>query len=141
MIITVDEIVQSTLQGFSGKYPHFQEFQKDERYLPYWSLCMQCLQNRDLLGNIIFCNDLFGIPPVKTFVCYFKNELIAITGRQDAKLEDYVKKSIGAFWGYIFKFVFEYAGQKSVSVSLNQSFMIKTATCYTLPQKTLVLAY
>lgn len=141
MIITVDEIVQSTSTGFVQKYPHFKEFQSDEAYFPYWKLCVQALQDRDLLGHIIFCNDLFGIPPVKTFLCHFSAQLVEITGREDARLDDFVKKSIGAVWGYVFKTVFGYAGQKSVSVSLNRMFMLKTATCYTLPQKTLVLAY
>ena len=141
MIITAEEIVQSTSQGFAAKYPHFKEFQTDERYFPYWKLCVQALQDRDLLGHIIFCNDLFGIPPVKTFLCYYADELVSITGKSDARLDDYVKKSIGAVWGYVFKTLFSYGGQKSVSVSLNKQFMVKTATCYTNPQKTLVLAY
>ena len=141
MIITVDEIVQSTTAGFAKKYPHFKEFQTNEAYFPYWQLCLQALQNRDLLGHIIFCNDVFGIPPIKAFLCYFEGELKVITGREDARLDDFVKKAIGSVWGYIFKVAFDYAGQKSVSVSLNRTFMLKTATCYTQPQKTLVLAY
>ncbi|MDL2218770.1 hypothetical protein LJC04_00265 [Ruminococcaceae bacterium OttesenSCG-928-O06] len=141
MIITVDEIVQSTTGGFAQKYPHFKEFQTAEAYFPYWKLCLQALQDRDLLGHIIFCNDLFGIPPVKTFLCYFAPQLQEITAREDARLDDFVKKAIGAVWGYVFKVVFSYAQQKSVSVSLNRMFMVKTATCYLQPQKTLVLAY
>lgn len=141
MIITVDEIVQSTTEGFVQRYPHFKEFQMDGRYTPYWKLCLQGLQDRDLLGHIIFCNDLFGIPPVKSFLCNYAEELKVVTGREDAQLDDFVKKAVGAVWGYVFKVVFEYAGQKSVSVSLNKMFMLKTATCYTSPQKKLVLAY
>lgn len=141
MIITVDEIVQSTTTGFAQKYPHFKEFQTDPRWFPYWKLCLQALQDRDLLGHIIFCNDLFGIPPIKTFLCSFEAELKEITGREDARLDDFVKKAVGAVWGYVFKTVFDYAQQKSVSVSLNKVFMLKTATCYAAPQKKLVLAY
>ncbi|MDL2293282.1 hypothetical protein LJC60_01475 [Ruminococcaceae bacterium OttesenSCG-928-D13] len=141
MIITVDEIVQSTTAGFAEKYPHFKDFISKEQWFPYWKLCVQALQDRDLLGHIIFCNDLFSIPPVKTFLCYYAEELKAITGREDARLDDYAKKAIGAVWGYVFKVVFDYAGQKSVSVSLNKQFMLKTATCYGNPQKKLVLAY
>ena len=141
MIFTMDEIAQSTTRGFAGKYPHFKDFQANEAYAPYWNLCLQALQDRDLLGHIIFCNDLFGIPPVKTFLCNYAGELQAITGREDAPLSDYVKKAVGAVWGFVFKSIFEYAGQKSVSVSLNRLFMVKTATCYTNPTKKLVLAY
>ncbi len=141
MILTVEEIVQSTSQNFSVKYPHFKEFQTDKAYFPYWKLCVQALQDRDLLGHIIFCNDLFCIPPIKTFLCFYADALVSITGQSDARLEDYIKKSLGAVWGYVFKALFSYAGQKSVSVSLNRQFMLKTATYYTNPQKTLVLAY
>lgn len=141
MIITMDEIVQSICTGFEEKYPHFKEFQTGDAFLPYWRLCLQAVQDRDLLGHIIFCNDLFSIPPLKTFLCYFANELISITGSPEARLTDTVKKSIGAFWGYVFKTVLEYAGQRSASVSLNKMFMVKTATYYIQPQKTLFLAY
>lgn len=141
MIITTDEIVQQTNQGFAQKYPHFREFQSREDNFPYWRLCVQALSDRDLLGHIIFCNDTFFIPPMKTFLTVFEKELVGITGRPDAQLDDYVKKSLGAVWGYVFKVLFEYAGQKSVSVSMNKKFMLKTATYYTDPQKKLVLAY
>ena len=141
MIVTVDEIVQAVAQGFSEKYPHFKEFQNDERFLPYWRLCMQALQDRDLLGHIVFCNDLFSIPPVKTFLNYYEEELVPLIGRADARLDDFVKKAVGAVWGYVFKVVFEYKSQKSVSVSMNKMFFVKTATCYGHPSKKIVLAY
>ena len=141
MIVTVDEIAQAAVQGFAEKYPHFKEFQSDDTFLPYWRLCMQALQDRDLLGHIVFCNDLFGIPPMKTFLCYYEDELVALTGRADAQLDDFVKKAVGAMWGYVFKAVFEYESQKSVSVSLNKKFFVKTATCYGHPSKKIVLAY
>lgn len=141
MIVTVDDIIQSTTRDFAKKYPHFKEFQTDSAYSAYWSLCLQAMQDRDLLGHIVFCNDLFGIPPAKTFLCFYAETLKTITGAEDAKLSDFVKKSIGAVWGFVFKCVFTYDGQKSVSVSLNRLFMVKTATYYTNPQKKLVLAY
>ncbi len=36
MIITVDEIVESTAAGFAPRYPHFKEFQSGAAYAPYW---------------------------------------------------------------------------------------------------------
>ena len=101
MIVTMDEIVQSTTGGFAQKYPHFKEFQTDPKWFPYWRLCLQALQDRDLLGHIIFCNDLFCIPPVKTFLCSFADELKEITGREDARLDDFAKKAMGAPSGYL----------------------------------------
>lgn len=141
MIVTVDEIVQKLSQDFAKKYPHFKDFQTDSSYSAYWGLCIQAMQDRDLLGHIVFCNNLFYIPPAKTFLCFYADALKNITGKENAQLSDYVKKSIGAVWGFVFKFIFLYQGQKSVSVSLNRLFMLKTATYYTNPQKVLVLAY
>jgi len=54
-----------------------------------------------------------------------------LTGKSNAELPLFVKKSIGAFWGMVFKFGLEYNGQKSVSVSMNEYFKVKTATYFT----------
>ena len=99
---------------FADHYHHFKEFQMSPAYRPYWDKCMEAVQNRELLSHIIFCNDLFHIPPVKTFLLYYEQDLISITGREDATLELFVKKAIGAFWGMVFKFVLGYQGQESV---------------------------
>ena len=72
-----------------------------------------------------------GIPPVKTFLTYYKDDFILLTGKNNAELPLFVKKSIGAFWGMVFKFGLEYNGQKSVSVSMNEYFKVKTATYFT----------
>jgi hypothetical protein len=42
----------------------------------------------------------------------------------------FVKRGIGAFWAMVFKFVLGYADQISVSVSMNNFFMVKTASVY-----------
>ena len=141
MLLTMNEISKSAMEGFHKKYPPFREFQTRPEYTPYWTLCIEAVQDRDLLGHIVFCNDLFAIPPVKTFLCNYTEKLEEATGRGDAKLDDYTKKAIGAFWGYIFKTVFGYRGQKSVSISLNRKFMLKTATCYSAPTETIILTY
>jgi hypothetical protein len=91
---------------------------------------MACLSDRDLLISVIFCNDVFGIPPVKTFLTYYRDELVRITGDERARLDVFVKRGIGAFWGMVFKFILRYAEQKSVSVSMNDYFMVKTASAY-----------
>ena len=120
-------------QGFSLRYRHFKEFQEDPAYRPYWNKCMEAVKDRELFSHIIFCNDLLHIPPVKTFLLYYEQDLIRITGREDAALEPFVKKSIGAFWGMVFKFVLGYRDQESVSVSLNQRFFVRTATYFKNP--------
>jgi len=115
---------------FSEIYSHFKEFQQKEEYRKYWDKCMESLADRDLLVSIIFCNDVFEIPPVKTFLTYYRDSFILLTGNEKAVLDTFVKRSIGAFWGMVFKFVLGYTQQKSVSVSMNEYFHVKTATTY-----------
>ena len=118
---------------FSDNYRHFKEFQLSPEYRPYWDKCMEAVKDRELLSHIIFCNDLLHIPPVKTFLLYYEGDFVSITGREDAALDTFVKKAIGAFWGMVFKFVLGYRDQESVSISLNQRFFVRTATCFQNP--------
>lgn len=117
-------------ENFSSIYTHFKEFQFNSEYEQYWNKCMEAIDNKELLSHIIFCNDIFCIPPVKTFLTYYKDDFVVLTGKEDAELPVFVKKSIGAFWGMVFKFGLKYKGQKNVSVSLNQYFKVKTATYF-----------
>lgn len=117
-------------KNFAATYTHFKEFQENPEYKPYWNKCMEAICDQELLSHIVFCNDVFGIPPVKTFLSYYKNDFILLTGKANAELPIFVKKSIGAFWGMVFKFGLNYIGQKSVSVSMNEYFMVKTATYF-----------
>ena len=117
-------------KNFSAVYTHFKEFQENEEYAPYWNKCIETICDEQLLSHIVFCNDVFCIPPVKTFLTYYKDDFIVLTGKSDAELPVYVKKSIGAFWGMVFKFALGYRGQKSVSVSMNKYFKVKTATYF-----------
>lgn len=118
-------------EHFSEIYTHFKEFQENKEYRPYWNKCMEAVCDEKLLSHIVFCNDVFCIPPVKTFLTYYKDDFILLTGRSNAELPLFVKKSIGAFWGMVFKFGLAYNGQKSVSVSMNEHFKVKTATYFT----------
>lgn len=118
-------------ENFSKVYTHFKEFQDNKEYALYWNKCMEAICDEKILSHIIFCNDVFCIPPVKTFLTYYKDDFILLTGKSDAELPIFVKKSIGAFWGMVFKFGLEYNGQKSVSVSMKEYFKVKTATYFT----------
>ena len=117
-------------ENFSEVYTHFREFQKNEEYVLYWDKCIEAICDKQLLSHIVFCNDVFSIPPVKTFLTYYKDDFIVLTGKSDAELPLFVKKSIGAFWGMVFKFGLKYKGQKSVSISMNDYFKVKTATYF-----------
>ena len=66
-------------------------------------------------------------------------EALAACERQGAWSDGYLKKAIGAFWGMVFKFVLGYRDQESVSISLNQRFFVRTATCFQNPVQSVKL--
>lgn len=117
----------------SHHYKPFVSFQKKEAYRPYWDLCLKAVQDRDLLSHIIFCNDLLRVPPVKVHLLYYEAAFTALVGA-DNKMENFVKKSIGAFWGMVFKFILGYQAQETVSISLGSCFSVRSASCYSQPQ-------
>lgn len=129
------DVLQIVSDDFSLRYKHFKEFQTAEEYQGYWALCVRAVEDRELLSHIIFCNDIHRIPPVKTFLLYYRTELQELTGRADTMLEPFVKKAIGAFWGMVFKFGLGYQAQESVSISLNREFMVRTASCFMGPSE------
>lgn len=129
-----DELIVKIEEEFSIVYKQFKDFQLNKNYQKYWDKCIEAIRDTELLSHIIFCNDLFSIPPIKTFLMYYKDDFILITGKSNAELDVYVKKSIGAFWGMVFKYVLTYQEQKSVSVSMYDYFIIKTATYFSNPR-------
>ena len=128
--MTINDIKNRVTAEFSGTYTHFKEFQQNDEYRAYWDKCLESIADRDFLICVIFCNDVFAIPPVKTFLTHYRDDFIRLTGDERARLEIFTKRAIGAFWGMVFKFVLGYTEQKSVSVSMNEYFMVKTASVY-----------
>ena len=124
------DIFQQVTTGFSETYTHFKEFQQNPEYRAYWDKCVESITDRDFLICVIFCNDVFAIPPVKTFLTCYREDFIRLTGDERARLNIFIKRAIGAFWGMVFKFVLNYTDQKSVSVSMNEYFFVKTASVY-----------
>lgn len=76
---------------------------------------------------------MLRIPPIKIFLLYYEQDFVRITSRENTALEPFVKRAIGAFWGMVFKFILDYRGQESVSISLNHRFFVRTATCFQNP--------
>jgi len=70
---------------------------------------------------------------------YYQADFVKITGDEKAELTSFIKKSMGAFWGMVFKFVLQYQGQKNVSVSMNKVFMLKTASYFSEPKERIIL--
>lgn len=136
---SVEKISYLVQNEFANTYVHFKDFQQNPIYSKYWDKCIEATNDRELLSNIIFCNDLFSIPPVKTFLTFFAKDFVQITGKEDAELDVYVKKCIGAFWGMVFKFALGYQSQKSTTVSMNKMFKVSTATYYGDPKEKIIL--
>lgn len=128
--MTVSNIAQQAADGFAVTYYNFKDFQQGSEYRPYWDKCIECVNDRDLFINIVFCNDVYGIPPVKTFLTVYREDFIRLTGDERARLDTFLKRSIGAFWGMVFKFVLGYTEQKSVSVTMSEYFEVRTASVY-----------
>lgn len=135
----IKDIVEQTIEEFGSSYTQFRDFQENPEYQRYWDKCIECISDRDILFSIIFCNDTFGIPPVKTFLTYYCEDFIKITGDQKAQLDAFLKRSIGAFWGMVFKFILGYTKQKRVSVSKNDYFLLKSASVYSERPKDLII--
>lgn len=115
MEVTSSEIINKINSDFSSVYKPFSNFPNSG---VLWNECINTVKDAKLLNNIIFCNDVLQIPPVKVFLAA-KNISTVLT--------DDNKKSIGAFWGFVFKFVFGYRNQKSVSIRINS---VKSATYF-----------
>ena len=117
MKIRTDEIKTAIYKDFSRIYKAFGDFIDSGEI---WDLCMSAIDDITLMNNIIFCNDIHQIPPVNTF-------LKACGASNMRDLTELEKRSIGALWGYIFKYIFGYRNQKSVAARVNT---VKTATYF-----------
>ncbi|MDW7656392.1 MAG: hypothetical protein SCM11_04370 [Bacillota bacterium] len=99
---SIDGLEDKILKGFSYVYRANKEFLTLDD--PYRHRCFEAIQDRELMKHIVFNNDYLKIPPVYTFLCYY--------AEQEPKLEPaddpWIKKSVGAFWGYVFRKVFGY---------------------------------
>ena len=116
MQICPSKILQEIDERFPKTYKAFGQF-VDSGEL--WDACIATVQDAKLLGHIIFCNDIHQIPPVHTFLRANR------TIRRD--LSETEKRSVGAFWGFVFKFVFGYRNQKSVTARVNT---VRTASYF-----------
>ena len=84
--------------------------------------CMKAVNDVSLMKKIIEQNNK-GIPQVKTFL----NSSSALTGG----FSSYEKRCIGAFWGFVFKFVFKYRTKiKNTPINIKG---IDTASLYKDP--------
>lgn len=131
----VEEIIRIVEEDFSTNYYNFKEFMLDDKYKELWDMCVETARNRDSLINIIFCNDVYQIPPTRVFVDINRKALDEIKERdkenvffENGYLKAFIKQSIGAFWGMVFRFALGYEDKRTVSVVKEKNFGIQTAS-------------
>jgi hypothetical protein len=115
--VSTSEIKERLYSDFASIYRAFGGFVDSGRL---WDLCLAAVGDETLMGNIIFCNDIHQIPPVHTF-------LKVVDSFISWELTDMEKRSLGAFWGFVFKHVLGYRRQKSVTARINT---VQTATYF-----------
>ena len=114
MFIAVQEIEKKLYSGFAVKYRRFANFVDSG---PLWTLLLGTVRNAAFMSSIKFCNDFLKIPPVKAFIAIHEQTLGPLSN------ED--KQSIGAVFGFIFKDIYGYKEQETVSCLINT---VRTAT-------------
>ena len=123
-VFSTAEITKRIEAEFTQKYKAFSNFPQSGKV---WDECLAAVQDAKLMNHLIFCNDVLQIPPVKVFL--LANATIG------GQLTDEEKKSIGAFWGFVFKFVFGYKNQKSVSVRVADNNLKSATYFFDCPQE------
>ena len=121
MNIDIEEIERKIRYKFPTAYKRFASF-IDSGYL--WDSVVDVINNAEIMKNIIFCNDVMKIPPVKTHIMILGNSL--------RELDNNEKQALGAIYGFIFKEIFGYSKQESVSCVINT---VKTATRFSNGRK------
>ncbi|MDB2102643.1 hypothetical protein PMW00_06345 [Clostridium paraputrificum] len=116
MNITTKRITEEVNNEFAKTYKAHGSFINSGSL---WDKCIDTVGNVELLNHIIFCNDVLKVPPVKVFLLVHDDDF--------SNLTDFDRKCLGAFWGFVFKFIFMYNNQKSTSISTKG---IKTATYF-----------
>ena len=89
--------------------------------------CFEAATDADFLSHVKFCNDVYQIPPVRTFLVCNKGKVISATGGK--RLSDKEKRGIGAFWGTVFKCSLGYKEAKKSMVPKND-FGVTTASYF-----------
>lgn len=124
MQISSSAIISKINSDFAKNYKPFTSFPNSG---VIWSECIGVVQDPKLMNFIIQCNDVMEIPPVKVFL------KVLLKKNFNHELTIYEKKAIGAFWGFVFKFVFGYKAQKD-NVPVNVKDVKKAAYFYSVDE-------
>lgn len=113
-------------EDFLKTYKGTEKFATEEGR-EYYLLFLELLKNEEILSHIRFANDVFGEPPLKTFIIYERDCLKKAVF--DKKMTPVQKRGIGACFGYLYKFI--YGGYESEQSWFNdEKTGIKTASYF-----------
>ncbi|MDE6060689.1 MAG: hypothetical protein K2G31_04395 [Clostridia bacterium] len=96
-------MIEFNEQDFLNTYRGMVRFVTDES--EYYNLFLKLLQDDELLRNIKFANDVFGIPPIKTFIIYERDYLKKDVFNKE--MSAIAKRGLGACFGYLYKFIYK----------------------------------
>lgn len=115
MTISTSSIISAINSDFTQAYRPQSNFPNSGIL---WDECINAVGDVKLMNNIIFCNDVMKIPPVRTFLMANSTLTPPFSNEE--------KKAVGAFWGFVFKFIFNYNSQKD-NVPVNTKSVKKAA--------------
>lgn len=118
--LTTTEIKAQLNHHFASIYRRFANY----RGTSLWSICLEAVENPEIMASIVFCNDVLEIPPAQVFINLVDKGYIS----KPDSIDDNDKRFIGSFWGFVFKEVFAYTNQKQTRTGQR---IIRNATYFT----------
>jgi hypothetical protein len=122
---TTEAIREDIDSNFTKYYKAFSSFIKEPGIIR--DKCFEAIGDPELLSHFIFANDYLKVPPAVSFVAYYGEDIPPFIKGQD----DYLKKGLGAFWGYVFRYILLYDNAESTWVVPMNNKNIKTASIFT----------
>jgi hypothetical protein len=105
MKITTTQIINRINADFGATYKNAVPFVGSG---PLWNFCINVISDPTKLNSIIFANDM-QIPPVKSLLHIYSKTHVLPPNFKFTKQEN---QWLGAFMGFVFKFVLNYKSQK-----------------------------
>lgn len=103
---TTEEILEEFETGYELSYRAFTKYKSSDSKL--WRRCIDFVSDPELLRIAIFNNDTLKLPTIKVF--------IELNSDLTDELDINDKKFLGSFFGFLYKQVFGYRGQKQVGI-------------------------
>lgn len=135
----IEYLLSVVTLDFAEKYSNFSEFSTSEKYKPIWNLCIDTLKCEDYVKNIKFCNDYYNMPPVRVFLDINRRQINEIAqldfsgelfteSNSCYLMKNFLKQSLGAFWGMVFRFGLHYDDRRTVTMIKDKYYGIATAS-------------